>query len=119
MLAVWSRHAISSAAVAGVVLNGLALFDHANLRLPGRLDRALRKFLVTPDMHRIHHSVYRVEMDSNYGNALSLWDYLFRSYTPAPRDGDEAMRVGLEEFREAQQQRLWPLLTQPARKLWT
>ena len=99
-----------------IVLNGLALFNHANLRLPAAADRALRKFLVTPDMHRIHHSVYRVEMDSNYGNALSLWDYFFRSYTPVPRDGDEAMRIGLEEFREVSEQRLWPLLGQPAHR---
>ena len=96
-----------------ITLNGLALFNHANLGLPAPVDRALRKFLVTPDMHRIHHSVYRVEMDSNYGNALSLWDYLFRSYTPVPRDGDEAMRIGLEEFREAREQKLWRLLAQP------
>jgi sterol desaturase/sphingolipid hydroxylase (fatty acid hydroxylase superfamily) len=99
-----------------IALNGLALFNHANLRLPGPLDRSLRKFLVTPDMHRIHHSVYRVEMDSNYGNALSLWDYLFHSYTPVPRDGDETMRIGLEEFRGVQHQRLWSLLAQPTRR---
>lgn len=94
-------------------LNGLALFNHANLHLPAGLDRILRRLLVTPDMHRVHHSVHRVEHDSNYGNALSWWDHLFGSYTPAPRDGHAAMRIGLEQFRDDGEQRLLPLLRQP------
>ncbi len=94
-------------------LNGLSLFNHANLRLDPRLDRILRWIIVTPDMHRAHHSVYRAEHDSNYANAFSWWDRLFASYTPAPRDGHEAMRLGLEQFRDAPEQRIAALLRQP------
>lgn len=79
-----------------IILNGSAMFNHANLRLPGKLDTALRLVLVTPDMHRVHHSVYRSEHDSNYGFALSLWDRIFRTYTSTPRDGHEGMTIGLE-----------------------
>ncbi|MEK6807120.1 MAG: sterol desaturase family protein [Pseudomonadota bacterium] len=94
-------------------VNGFALFNHANLRLPRWLESALRRFVVTPDLHRIHHSVHRVETDSNYGSSLVLWDRLFGSYTQAPRDGHEAMRIGLPEFRDEQAQKLASLLTQP------
>lgn len=79
-----------------ILLSGTALFNHANLRLPGVLDRAVRLVLVTPDMHRVHHSIHRAEHDSNYGFALSLWDRLFRTYVPEPKAGHEAMTVGLE-----------------------
>jgi len=96
-------------------LNGLSLFNHANLNLNPKLDRMLRMIIVTPDMHRAHHSVYRVEHDSNYSNAFAWWDRLFGSYTDAPRDGHEAMRIGLEQFREAPEQGVLPLLRQPLR----
>jgi sterol desaturase/sphingolipid hydroxylase (fatty acid hydroxylase superfamily) len=79
-----------------IILNGTALFNHANLRLPLALDRALRLVLVTPDMHRVHHSVHRHEHDSNYGFALSVWDRLFRTYQAQPIGGHEAMQVGLQ-----------------------
>jgi len=79
-----------------IILNGTALFNHANLRLPLGLDRALRLVLVTPDMHRVHHSVHRSEHDSNYGFALSVWDRLFRTYRAQPVGGHEAMQVGLQ-----------------------
>ena len=79
-----------------VLLNATALFNHANLRLPLGLDRVVRLVLVTPDMHRVHHSVNRVEHDSNYGFALSIWDRLFRTYRAQPMAGHEAMVVGLE-----------------------
>jgi sterol desaturase/sphingolipid hydroxylase (fatty acid hydroxylase superfamily) len=79
-----------------VVLNGTALFNHANLRLPLWLDRGLRRVLVTPDMHRVHHSVIRAEHDSNYGFALSIWDRLFGTYRAEAAAGQEAMVVGLE-----------------------
>lgn len=94
-----------------VLLSSVALFNHANLRLPG--DRWLRRVIVTPDQHRIHHSAHRAETDSNYANVLSLWDHLFRSYTPEPRDGQTTMQIGLTEFREDASQKLLPLLTQP------
>jgi len=79
-----------------VLLNGTALFSHANLRLPGALDRWLRMVVVTPDMHRVHHSVHRHEHDSNYGFALSVWDRLFGTYRALPARGHQAMTVGLE-----------------------
>lgn len=79
-----------------VLLNATAMFNHANLRLPERLDRALRLVLVTPDMHRVHHSIHREEHDSNYGFALSLWDRLFRTYVPEPKAGQDGMTVGLQ-----------------------
>lgn len=79
-----------------VLLNGTAMFNHANLRLPLGLDAALRKVLVTPDMHRVHHSVHRHEHDSNYGFSLSLWDRLFRTYRAQPEAGHDGMTIGLE-----------------------
>ena len=79
-----------------IILNGTAMFNHSNLALPGWLDRAIRKVLVTPDMHRVHHSVHRDEHDSNYGFALSVWDRLFGTYIAQPAAGHDAMQVGLE-----------------------
>ncbi len=79
-----------------VILNGTALFSHSNLRLPPWLDRVVRLVLVTPDMHRVHHSVHRAEHDSNYGFALSVWDRIFRTYRAQPEGGHDAMVVGLQ-----------------------
>ncbi len=79
-----------------IALNATAMFNHANLRLPPRLDRVVRLVLVTPDMHRVHHSVHREEHDSNYGFALSLWDRLFGTHVPEPKAGQDGMVVGLE-----------------------
>lgn len=79
-----------------ILLNATALFNHANLALPQWLDRLLRLVLVTPDMHRVHHSVIRQEHDSNYGFALSVWDRLFRTYRAQPEAGHDAMVVGLQ-----------------------
>lgn len=79
-----------------ILLSGTSLFNHSNLALPGPLDRLLRLVLVTPDMHRVHHSVHREEHDSNYGFALSVWDRLFRTYVPQPEAGHDGMTVGLE-----------------------
>ena len=98
-----------------ILLNGFALVTHANLTLPLRVDRLLRRVLVTPEMHRIHHSVLREERDSNYGFHLSIWDRLFGSYRDAPRDAPESFRLGLPAFRAAHEQTLWALLTQPFR----
>lgn len=78
-----------------VLLNGTAMFNHANLRLPLWLDRVLRYLLVTPDMHRVHHSVHRAEHDSNYGFSLSIWDRMFGTYIAQPQDGHEHMDIGL------------------------
>ncbi len=77
-----------------VILNGMALFNHANLALPNKADRFLRRFIVTPDMHRVHHSIYSNEMHSNFGFNLSIWDRLFSSYVPQPKDGHTKMIIG-------------------------
>lgn len=98
-----------------VLLNLGALFTHSNLALPAGLDRRLRWLLVTPDMHRVHHSVHRDETDSNYGFHLSCWDRLFRSYRDQPRDGHATMRIGLLQYRDSRAQRLWALLLNPFR----
>ncbi len=81
-----------------VILNGGALFNHANIALPSWLDRALRVLIVTPDMHRVHHSVIRREHDTNFGFNLSIWDRFFGTYTDQPDRGHEGMKIGLEQF---------------------
>jgi len=96
-----------------VILNGTAMFNHSNIRLPLSIDRVVRKVLVTPDMHRVHHSVHRDETDSNYGFNLPWWDYLFGTYTAQPRDGHDDMTIGLPEFRNPRDQYLDRLLLQP------
>ncbi|WP_424928045.1 sterol desaturase family protein [Amaricoccus tamworthensis] len=78
-----------------IMLNGMAMFNHSNIKLPDRVDRVLRQVVVTPDMHRVHHSVHRDEHDSNYGFSLSIWDRMFRTYIPQPREGHEGMKTGL------------------------
>lgn len=78
-----------------IVLNASAVFGHANVKLPKGLDRVLRFVVVTPDMHRIHHSVIRRETDSNYGFYLSVWDRVFGTYVEEPEKGHEAMEIGL------------------------
>lgn len=79
-----------------ILLNGTALFNHANIRLPAKLDRLIRLVLVTPDMHRVHHSVHRDEHDSNYGFALSIWDRALGTYIAQPHAGHDKMTIGLE-----------------------
>lgn len=96
-----------------IALNAAAMFNHTNLALPLALDRVLRKLVVTPDMHRVHHSVERRERDTNFGFNLSWWDRLFGSYTDQPAAGHLDMRIGLPEFREEREQRLLRLLLQP------
>ena len=78
-----------------VILNGAAMFNHANINLPVKLDRFLRRFIVTPDMHRIHHSDKRSEHDSNYGFSVSIWDHLFRTFIAEPDKGQTGMTLGL------------------------
>ncbi|WP_419190450.1 sterol desaturase family protein [Saltatorellus ferox] len=80
-----------------IVLNGTALFNHANLRLPLALDRVLRLVLVTPDMHRVHHSVDPEESRRNYGFAVVAWDHLFRTYQAQPAAGQQGMTLGVDE----------------------
>jgi sterol desaturase/sphingolipid hydroxylase (fatty acid hydroxylase superfamily) len=73
-----------------ILLNATAMFNHGNIRLPAGLDRVLRWFVVTPDMHRIHHSVEDDETNSNFGFNLTWWDRLFGTYRAQPRAGDDA-----------------------------
>jgi len=83
-----------------IVLNGTAMFNHSNVRLPLAFDRALRRLVVTPDMHRVHHSTIRRETDSNYGFNFPFWDRLFGTYNDQPAKGHEAMDIGLAEWRD-------------------
>ena len=91
----------------------VSLTAHANLRLPDRLDRALRWVFVTPNMHCLHHSAYRAETDSNYGQLFSVWDRLFGTYSAAPRLGYDAIQFGLEEIQDARAADFWWQLRSP------
>ena len=94
-----------------VILNACAMFNHANVALPGWADAILRLVVVTPDMHRVHHSVRRREHDSNYGFNLSLWDRLFRTYTAQPEGGHQGMTIGLNTYQNEEPSKLgWSLL---------
>ena len=96
-----------------ILLNATALFNHGNARLPLWLDRVLRLLLVTPDMHRVHHSIEDHETNSNYGFCLPWWDYLFRTYDAQPDAGHENMTIGRPEFRNTQVERLLFMLRLP------
>ncbi len=99
-----------------IVLNATSMFNHANFRLPLGADRLLRLFIVTPDMHRVHHSWHRDETDSNFGFSLSVWDRLCGTYRAQPRDGHDDMTIGLHEFRRGSDRGLWGLITIPFRQ---
>jgi sterol desaturase/sphingolipid hydroxylase (fatty acid hydroxylase superfamily) len=99
-----------------VLLNATSMFNHANVAIPGWLDRPLRWVLVTPDMHRIHHSEIREETDSDFGFCLSWWDRLFGTYRAEPRLGQLGMVIGIEGWRADAEQRLDRLLAQPFRR---
>jgi len=96
-----------------VILNGMAMFNHSNVRLPGWIDSWLRRLIVTPDMHRVHHSVLPEETNSNYGFNLSLWDRLFATYRAQPAAGHTGMTIGLEQFQRAPTGRLTWMLGLP------
>lgn len=96
-----------------ILLNATSMFNHANVRIPVRIDRWLRMILVTPDMHRVHHSVVPQETDSNFGFSLPWWDHLFASYRAQPRDGHSEMSIGLKEFRNLNKLGLTQLLLLP------
>ena len=98
-----------------LALSAGSLFTHANVALPPKIDHMIRWVFVTPDMHRIHHSVHRDETDSNFGFHLSIWDRLFGSYRDQPRDDQTTMAIGLHEFRDDRDQTLWSLLLNPFR----
>jgi sterol desaturase/sphingolipid hydroxylase (fatty acid hydroxylase superfamily) len=100
-----------------VVLSATSMFNHGNVHLPEWLDRRLRLFVVTPDMHRVHHSVVRRETNSNFGFNLPWWDRLFGTYCAQPAAGHLNMTVGIEDFREARELRLDRMLLQPLRSM--
>lgn len=96
-----------------VLLNATTMFNHGNLALPSGVDRVLRAVIVTPDMHRVHHSVRREETNSNFGFNLPWWDRLFGSYRAQPQDGHTAMTIGLRQFQDRPRQSLGWLLILP------
>jgi len=96
-----------------VILNASAMFNHGNIRIPKAIDQVLRWFVVTPDMHRVHHSIIPDETNSNFGFNLPWWDRIFGTYRGQPKDGHEGMSIGIEGFRDKRYQRLDRLLIQP------
>jgi sterol desaturase/sphingolipid hydroxylase (fatty acid hydroxylase superfamily) len=86
-----------------VLLNATAMFNHGNVRLPAGLDRGLRWLVVTPDMHRVHHSVEGDETNSNFGFSLPWWDRLFGTYRDQPRSGHDGMTIGIHGWRDPRQ----------------
>jgi sterol desaturase/sphingolipid hydroxylase (fatty acid hydroxylase superfamily) len=99
-----------------MLLNATSMFNHSNVRMPAWLDRVLRLIVVTPDMHRVHHSVVARETNSNFGFNLPWWDRLFGTYRDQPAAGHEAMTIGIDQFRDPAEQRLDRMLTQPFRE---
>ncbi len=108
---------LPAAAVLGfeVLLNATSLFNHGNVRLPSRLDRMLRWIVVTPDMHRVHHSIVPRETNSNFGFNLPWWDRLFATYRAQPAAGHDGMTIGITQFRNSVELRLDRMLLQPFR----
>jgi len=106
---------VAAVVVFEVLLNGTAMFNHANLRLPIGLDRVLRLLVVTPDMHRVHHSVIANETNSNFGFNFPWWDRLFGTYRAQPAAGHEGMTIGLETHRDPKRLTLGWLLILPFR----
>ena len=97
------------------LLNATSMFNHGNVRLAPAVDKWVRKIVVTPDMHRVHHSVVIDETNSNFGFNLAFWDRLFGTYRAAPNMAHETMNIGLETFGEEYRQSLWSLLLMPLR----
>lgn len=119
LLKIGAVYILGPAAVAVVVfeilLNGLAMFNHANIAIPSWLDRIFRTIIVTPDMHRVHHSTNRDEHDSNYGFALSIWDKIFGTYIENPRSGHDQMAIGLH-WQDGRTDKFWWSLWLPFRR---
>jgi sterol desaturase/sphingolipid hydroxylase (fatty acid hydroxylase superfamily) len=96
-----------------VLLNGMSLFNHGNLRLPGAIDGTLRLFIITPDMHRVHHSIVVEEGNNNYGFSVPWWDRLFGTYRAQPAAGHEGMTIGVRDFFDVRYSRLPEMLATP------
>jgi len=100
-----------------IILNGTATFNHSNINIPSALDKKLRWLIITPDMHRIHHSTIPAETDSNYGFSISIWDRLCKTYTAEPKLPQTAMAIGLEPFRQQRELGFIQLLLLPFKAL--
>lgn len=99
-----------------ILLNGMAMFNHGNIRIPALPDRLLRRIVVTPDMHRVHHSVLPRESNRNFGFNLSWWDRLFRTYQAQPAAGHKGMTIGLTGFLDVPYDRFWRMILNPFEK---
>ena len=102
--------------VSEIVLNATSMFNHSNIKLPHRLDAALRYLIVTPDMHRIHHSVIAQEHNRNFGFNFPWWDKIFNTYKDQPSKGQDAIDIGISGYEEDISIGILPLLIQPFRK---
>ena len=98
-----------------VLLNGTSMFNHSNVRIPGAIDRVLRWIVVTPDMHRVHHSIHEREANSNFGFNLPWWDRLLGTYTAQPSETHEGMTLGVDQFRTRRDLWVDRMLLQPLR----
>lgn len=96
-----------------ILLNGTALFNHSNVKIPTKIDKVLRLFVVTPDMHRVHHSIFPAETNSNFGFNIPWWDRLLGTYRAQPRKGHEDMTIGIEQFRTSRDLWIDKMLFQP------
>lgn len=117
LLKIGAIYVLGPAAVAvilfEVLLNGCAMFNHSNIRLPLSVDRLLRLVVVTPDMHRVHHSIINRETDANFGFNLPWWDRLFGTYIAQPQEGHDGMTIGLSEFQDPRPTKLGWVLALP------
>ena len=105
---------VAAVLVFEILLNGMAMFNHGNIAIPVSIDKWLRRLVVTPDMHRVHHSVIIRETNSNFGFNLSVWDRLFGTYCAQPQKGHMKMTIGLSQFRDETKLTLPWLLVLPA-----
>jgi sterol desaturase/sphingolipid hydroxylase (fatty acid hydroxylase superfamily) len=99
-----------------VLLNGMAMFNHGNFRIPPQIDNRLRKIVVTPDMHLVHHSIHRQDSNHNFGFNLSWWDRLFGTYQAEPAAGCEKMIIGLTGFLDDRYAHFWKMILNPFEK---
>lgn len=104
---------VAAVVVYELMLLGMSLFTHADLRLPARIETVVRKLLVTPDWHRVHHGIDRDEHEQNFGNILIVWDRLFGTAREQPRDGHHDMAIGLADYSRPEGLSIWQLLRQP------
>jgi sterol desaturase/sphingolipid hydroxylase (fatty acid hydroxylase superfamily) len=96
-----------------ILLNFSSLFNHTNIHFPSKVEKVLRWFVITPDLHRIHHSTYHNEMNRNFGFSISIWDRIFKSFKGQGREDQQEMIIGLRQFRSKKSQSLWGLIKQP------